>query len=182
MLAGGSPLWVPAAGRSLGMCHPREPVLSDRVPSCRPVPAHSHAPPAPLASVSPGARRRVALSHPQLLDCDQELYKNFPLVISERWQQEVVETIYDTVNADTDKIEARKRAKNKQLGHEEGKTAQSPRHPRGGAFSRVPVTPTKDLGHRVLSGGDGEVPYTVFILSGLQKFSTVFPSLWSTCK
>ncbi|XP_016064214.1 PREDICTED: beta-adrenergic receptor kinase 2 isoform X2 [Miniopterus natalensis] len=55
----------------------------------------------------------------KLLDCDQELYKNFPLVISERWQQEVVETIYETVNADTDKIEARKRAKHKQLGHEE---------------------------------------------------------------
>uniref|UniRef100_A0A8C0D964 [beta-adrenergic-receptor] kinase n=1 Tax=Balaenoptera musculus TaxID=9771 RepID=A0A8C0D964_BALMU len=55
----------------------------------------------------------------KLLDCDQELYKNFPLVISERWQQEVVETVHEAVNADTDKIEARKRAKNKQLGHEE---------------------------------------------------------------
>lgn len=55
-----------------------------------------------------------------MLDSDQELYKNFPLVISERWQQEVAETVYDAVNADTDKIEARKRAKNKQLGHEEG--------------------------------------------------------------
>ncbi|XP_045145597.1 beta-adrenergic receptor kinase 2 isoform X2 [Echinops telfairi] len=55
----------------------------------------------------------------KLLDCDQELYKNFPLVISERWQQEVVETVYKAVNADTDKAEARKRAKNKQLGHEE---------------------------------------------------------------
>nr|XP_044988614.1 beta-adrenergic receptor kinase 2 isoform X2 [Jaculus jaculus] len=55
----------------------------------------------------------------KLLDCDQELYKNFPLVISERWQQEVVETVYEAVNADTDKAEARKRAKNKQLGHEE---------------------------------------------------------------
>ncbi|GAB1290008.1 Beta-adrenergic receptor kinase 2 [Apodemus speciosus] len=55
----------------------------------------------------------------KLLDCDQDLYKNFPLVISERWQQEVVETIYDAVNADTDKIEARKKAKNKQLGQEE---------------------------------------------------------------
>lgn len=66
----------------------------------------------------------VSLSrHTQLLDCDQELYKNFPLVISERWQQEVVETIYETVNSDTDKIEARKRAKNKQLGHEEGNIA-----------------------------------------------------------
>ncbi|XP_077916964.1 G protein-coupled receptor kinase 3 isoform X3 [Halichoerus grypus] len=55
----------------------------------------------------------------KLLDCDQDLYKNFPLLISERWQQEVAETVYDAVNADTDKIEARKRAKNKQLGHEE---------------------------------------------------------------
>lgn len=57
----------------------------------------------------------------QLLDSDQELYKNFPLVISERWQQEVAETVYEAVNLDTDKSEARKRAKNKQLGHEEGK-------------------------------------------------------------
>ncbi|XP_060238586.1 beta-adrenergic receptor kinase 2 isoform X2 [Meriones unguiculatus] len=55
----------------------------------------------------------------KLLDCDQDLYKNFPLVISERWQQEVVDTIYAAVNADTDKIEARRRAKNKQLGQEE---------------------------------------------------------------
>ncbi|XP_005999504.1 G protein-coupled receptor kinase 3 isoform X2 [Latimeria chalumnae] len=55
----------------------------------------------------------------KLLDSDQELYKNFPLVISERWQQEVAETVYEAVNADTDKTEARKRAKNKQLGHEE---------------------------------------------------------------
>ncbi|KAM6155157.1 G protein-coupled receptor kinase 3 isoform 2-T2 [Rhynchocyon petersi] len=55
----------------------------------------------------------------KLLDCDQELYRNFPLVISERWQQEVAETVYEAVNADTDKMESRKRAKNKQLGHEE---------------------------------------------------------------
>lgn len=44
-------------------------------------------------------------------------------MISERWQQEVAETVYEAVNADTDKIEVRKRAKNKQLGHEEGKIA-----------------------------------------------------------
>ncbi|XP_078523456.1 G protein-coupled receptor kinase 3 isoform X1 [Lissotriton helveticus] len=55
----------------------------------------------------------------KLLDSDQELYKNFPLVISERWQQEVAETVYEAVNGDTDKVESRKRAKNKQLGHEE---------------------------------------------------------------
>ncbi|XP_070619503.1 LOW QUALITY PROTEIN: G protein-coupled receptor kinase 3 [Erythrolamprus reginae] len=55
----------------------------------------------------------------KLLDCDQELYKNFPLVVSERWQQEVAETVFEAVNADTDKTELRKRAKNKLLGHEE---------------------------------------------------------------
>uniref|UniRef100_A0A4W3JEA6 G protein-coupled receptor kinase n=2 Tax=Callorhinchus milii TaxID=7868 RepID=A0A4W3JEA6_CALMI len=55
----------------------------------------------------------------KLLDSDQELYRNFPLVISERWQQEVAETVYDAVNTDTDKNEAKKRAKNKTLGHEE---------------------------------------------------------------
>uniref|UniRef100_A0A674K131 G protein-coupled receptor kinase n=1 Tax=Terrapene triunguis TaxID=2587831 RepID=A0A674K131_9SAUR len=55
----------------------------------------------------------------KLLDSDQELYRNFPLTISERWQQEVTETVFDAVNAETDKLETRKKAKNKQLGHEE---------------------------------------------------------------
>nr|XP_020823829.1 beta-adrenergic receptor kinase 1 [Phascolarctos cinereus] len=55
----------------------------------------------------------------KLLDSDQELYRNFPLTISERWQQEVAETVFDTVNSETDRLEARKKAKNKQLGHED---------------------------------------------------------------
>jgi hypothetical protein len=67
--------------------------------------------------------------HEQLLDCDQELYRNFPLVISERWQQEVVDTVYEAVNADTDKVEARRRAKGKQLCHEEGKMVVGPAPP-----------------------------------------------------
>lgn len=67
----------------------------------------------------------LPLSCPQLLDSDQDLYKNFPLVISERWQQEVAETVYEAVNSDTDKNEARKRAKNKQQGHEEGTSCGS---------------------------------------------------------
>ena len=62
----------------------------------------------------------------KLLESDQELYRNFPLTISERWQQEVTETVFDTVNADTDKQEARKKAKNKQLGHEEGEWGRLP--------------------------------------------------------
>ncbi len=59
------------------------------------------------------------------------MYKNFPIVISERWQQEItgkiklkylffvifsvfVETVFDTVNQETDKIEQKRRAKFKQ--------------------------------------------------------------------
>ncbi len=59
------------------------------------------------------------------------MYKNFPIVISERWQQEItgkiesfssclinkfvcLETVFDTVNQETDKIEQKKRAKFKQ--------------------------------------------------------------------
>ena len=64
----------------------------------------------------------------KLLDSDQELYRNFPLTISERWQQEVAETVFDTINAETDRLEARKKAKNKQLGHEEGEGRRLLRH------------------------------------------------------
>lgn len=63
------------------------------------------------------------------------MYKNFPIVISERWQQEItgkrfnlhfflfekflfswifLETVFDTVNQETDKIEQKRRAKFKQ--------------------------------------------------------------------
>ncbi|RWS12294.1 G protein-coupled receptor kinase 1-like protein [Dinothrombium tinctorium] len=47
----------------------------------------------------------------KLTEADQELYKNFPVVISERWQQEISETVFDTVNQETDKIEQKKKAK-----------------------------------------------------------------------
>lgn len=49
----------------------------------------------------------------QLNEADQELYKNFPLVVSERWQQEVAETVFDTINADADKIEMKRKQKPK---------------------------------------------------------------------
>ncbi|KAJ8913197.1 hypothetical protein NQ315_016139, partial [Exocentrus adspersus] len=51
----------------------------------------------------------------KLTDGDQELYKNFPLVISERWQNEVAETVFETVNFEADKTEHKKRAKQKKL-------------------------------------------------------------------
>lgn len=47
----------------------------------------------------------------KLTEADQELYKNFPLVVSERWQQEVAETVFDAINAETDKNEQKRRQK-----------------------------------------------------------------------
>ncbi|CAG0898274.1 unnamed protein product [Darwinula stevensoni] len=49
----------------------------------------------------------------KLTDADQELYKNFPLVISERWQAEVAETVFDTINQENDRLEQKKRSKHK---------------------------------------------------------------------
>ncbi|KOC64519.1 G protein-coupled receptor kinase 1 [Habropoda laboriosa] len=50
----------------------------------------------------------------KLTDADQELYKNFPLTISERWQAEVAETVFETINNEADKLESKKKAKQKQ--------------------------------------------------------------------
>lgn len=49
----------------------------------------------------------------KLTEADQELYKNFPVVISERWQQEIAETVFETINQEADKMEQKKRAKMK---------------------------------------------------------------------
>ncbi|XP_059481105.1 G protein-coupled receptor kinase 1 [Neocloeon triangulifer] len=50
----------------------------------------------------------------KLTEADQDLYKNFSLVISERWQNEVAETVFETINSEADKMEQKKRAKQKQ--------------------------------------------------------------------
>ena len=47
----------------------------------------------------------------QLTEADQELYKNFPLVVSERWQEEIAETVFDYINSETDKIEQKRKQK-----------------------------------------------------------------------
>jgi beta-adrenergic-receptor kinase len=46
-----------------------------------------------------------------LSEQDQDIYKNFNIVISERWQQEIADTIFELVNTDTDKHEMKKRTK-----------------------------------------------------------------------
>ncbi|XP_070854347.1 G protein-coupled receptor kinase 1 isoform X4 [Drosophila suzukii] len=50
----------------------------------------------------------------KLNDADQDLYKVFSLTISERWQQEVSETVFETVNSETDRIEQKRKSKHKQ--------------------------------------------------------------------
>ncbi|CCD63981.1 G protein-coupled receptor kinase 2 [Caenorhabditis elegans] len=49
----------------------------------------------------------------KLQDGDSDLYKNFNIVISERWQNEIAETIFEVVNQDADKAESKKRSKQK---------------------------------------------------------------------
>lgn len=50
---------------------------------------------------------------------DQELYQNFPLVISERWQSEVAETVFDTINQEADKVESKKKTKHRKFDLDE---------------------------------------------------------------
>jgi len=44
-----------------------------------------------------------------LTDADQELYKNFPLIVSDRWQNEIAETVFEVVNQEADKVESKRR-------------------------------------------------------------------------
>lgn len=54
----------------------------------------------------------------KLIDSDSELYKNFNITISERWQTEIAETVFDVVNQDADKIEQKKRLKRAMISDE----------------------------------------------------------------
>nr|ACB05676.1 rhodopsin kinase [Euprymna scolopes] len=47
----------------------------------------------------------------KLLESDQQLYENFTLTVSDRWQQEITETVFETVNTETDKLEMKKKPK-----------------------------------------------------------------------
>lgn len=55
----------------------------------------------------------VNIMHVQLGEADSDLYKNFNITISERWQAEIAETVFDVVNQDADKAEMKKKAKQK---------------------------------------------------------------------
>ena len=47
----------------------------------------------------------------KLTEADQEMYKLFSMVISERWQQEIAETVFDAINQETDKQVMKRRTK-----------------------------------------------------------------------
>ncbi|XP_045036572.1 G protein-coupled receptor kinase 1 isoform X2 [Daphnia magna] len=55
----------------------------------------------------------------KLTEKDQELYQNFPLVISERWQAEVSDTVFETINQEADKAEAKKKSKHRKFDLDE---------------------------------------------------------------
>lgn len=56
----------------------------------------------------------------QLSESDQEIYRDFPIIVSERWQQEIAETIFDVVNQETDKVEQKRRQKQTEDDEESG--------------------------------------------------------------
>ncbi|CAH8670154.1 unnamed protein product [Dicrocoelium dendriticum] len=53
----------------------------------------------------------------KLTESDQALYQNFSLVVSERWQLEIAETVFDVVNQEADKLDA-KRARARQRSNQ----------------------------------------------------------------
>lgn len=56
----------------------------------------------------------------KLTETDSKLYKDFNITISERWQNEIADTIFEVVNQDADKAESKKRAKQRaKLGSDE---------------------------------------------------------------
>uniref|UniRef100_A0A1I8GDB9 G protein-coupled receptor kinase n=1 Tax=Macrostomum lignano TaxID=282301 RepID=A0A1I8GDB9_9PLAT len=55
----------------------------------------------------------------KLTEADQQLYRNFSLVVSERWQLEIAETVFEVVNQETDKIEQKRRSKKSESDSEQ---------------------------------------------------------------
>ncbi|XP_070508452.1 G protein-coupled receptor kinase 1 [Chironomus tepperi] len=47
----------------------------------------------------------------KITEQDQEIYRDFSLTISERWQQEITETVFESVNQEADRLEKKNKAK-----------------------------------------------------------------------
>ncbi|KAA0197345.1 Beta-adrenergic receptor kinase [Fasciolopsis buskii] len=63
-----------------------------------------------------------------LTEADQALYQNFSLVVSERWQLEIAETVFEVVNQEADKLDAKRaraRQRSNQIAEEIGPASGS---------------------------------------------------------
>jgi len=60
-----------------------------------------------------------------LTEADQGIYTHFNVTISERWQTEVAETVFETINQEADKSEQKKKAKQKPKFDEDEKGLSS---------------------------------------------------------
>ncbi|KAM7535589.1 hypothetical protein Aperf_G00000093358 [Anoplocephala perfoliata] len=65
-------------------------------------------------SPCPPQSHRLGIKARSLTESDLEPYKNFSLVVSERWQLEIAETVFEVVNQETDRIENKRRSKQHQ--------------------------------------------------------------------
>ncbi|VDO12358.1 unnamed protein product [Rodentolepis nana] len=61
----------------------------------------------------------------KLTESDLEPYKDFPLVVSERWQLEIAETVFDVVNQETDRMENKRRSKQSQSQQSQSSSSSS---------------------------------------------------------
>ncbi|KAM3171180.1 hypothetical protein ACTXT7_017142, partial [Hymenolepis weldensis] len=71
-----------------------------------------------------------------LTDEDQQAYKEFDVVIADRWEHEMTTTIFDAVNEDFDQIESKRRAKLQQRLNQLSQTL--PNQPEGEAAANPP--------------------------------------------
>ncbi|THD27554.1 Protein-serine/threonine kinase [Fasciola hepatica] len=85
----------------------------------------------------------------KLTEADQALYQNFSLVVSERWQLEIAETVFEVVNQEADKLDA-KRARARQRSNQ---IAEEIGPPSGSATSSPGLPDCPGLGNSSSSAG-----------------------------
>ncbi|OON22902.1 kinase domain protein [Opisthorchis viverrini] len=96
----------------------------------------------------------------KLTETDQALYQNFSLVVSERWQLEIAETVFDVVNQEADKMDAKRaraRQRSNQIADEIGQATCITSTPTGGSSQQTMVGGSCNISASTppTMGGDG---------------------------
>ncbi|CDI98405.1 beta adrenergic receptor kinase [Echinococcus multilocularis] len=78
----------------------------------------------------------------KLTESDLEPYKNFSLVVSERWQLEIAETVFDVINQETDRIENKRRSKLQQQQQQGSQNSASSSSTTAPTSNTSPFTPS----------------------------------------